>query len=163
MKGIAICGFGRIGRSTLRDALQEELFVPRAITDIKELGTLAALFEVDSNYGRWPEPVEALECGSLAVGSFSDLGVAVETNSVIELGRLLIESSLLREETRGCYWRLDHPEPDNSRWICNTVLARDGDGVAVRFDDVVFTRAIEPRLPRVGSGCFNYVSRDETP
>lgn len=59
MGSIAIFGFGRIGRSTLRAALQHNLFVPAAIADIKDLATLAALFEVDTNYGRWHEPVKA--------------------------------------------------------------------------------------------------------
>src|SRR5262245_48030533 len=57
MASIAIHGFGRIGRSLLRAALQRNLFVPISISDIKDAATLAALFEVDSNYGRWPEDV----------------------------------------------------------------------------------------------------------
>jgi glyceraldehyde 3-phosphate dehydrogenase len=57
MGKIAIHGFGRIGRSALRAALQRDLFVPAAISDIKDLPTLAALFAVDTNYGRWHEEV----------------------------------------------------------------------------------------------------------
>jgi glyceraldehyde 3-phosphate dehydrogenase (phosphorylating) len=57
MPRIAIHGFGRIGRSLLRVALRDDLFVPVAISDIKDVATLAALFEVDSNYGRWPETI----------------------------------------------------------------------------------------------------------
>ena len=55
MARIAIHGFGRIGRSLMRVALKDNLFVPVSISDIKDVPTLAALFEVDSNYGRWPE------------------------------------------------------------------------------------------------------------
>src|SRR5512142_2565989 len=57
MTRIAIHGFGRIGRSLMKVALKNDLFVPVSISDIKDLSTLAALFEVDSNYGRWPEEV----------------------------------------------------------------------------------------------------------
>jgi glyceraldehyde 3-phosphate dehydrogenase len=60
MGNIAIHGFGRIGRSTMRVALEQGLFSPVSISDIKDLDTLAALFEVDSNYGRWHEPVSAV-------------------------------------------------------------------------------------------------------
>jgi glyceraldehyde 3-phosphate dehydrogenase len=67
MGNIAIHGFGRIGRSALRVALQHDLFTPVSISDIKDLETLAALFEVDTNYGRWHEPVCA-EGGKLVVG-----------------------------------------------------------------------------------------------
>jgi glyceraldehyde 3-phosphate dehydrogenase len=59
MGKIAIHGFGRIGRSALKAALKANLFTPVSISDIKDIPTLAALFEVDSNYGRWPEEVKA--------------------------------------------------------------------------------------------------------
>jgi glyceraldehyde 3-phosphate dehydrogenase len=57
MNRIAIHGFGRIGRSLMRVALKDDLFVPVSISDIRDVPTLAALFEVDSNYGCWPEEV----------------------------------------------------------------------------------------------------------
>ena len=59
MNRIAIHGFGRIGRSLMKVALKNDLFVPVSISDIKDVSTLAALFEVDTNYGRWPEEVAA--------------------------------------------------------------------------------------------------------
>jgi glyceraldehyde 3-phosphate dehydrogenase len=57
MARIAIHGFGRIGRSLMKVALNRNLFTPVSISDIKDLSTLAALFEVDTNYGRWHEKV----------------------------------------------------------------------------------------------------------
>lgn len=59
MTAIAIHGFGRIGRSALRAALSGGLFVPVSVSDIKDLPTFAALFAVDTNYGRWAQPVSA--------------------------------------------------------------------------------------------------------
>ncbi|CAN5807377.1 type I glyceraldehyde-3-phosphate dehydrogenase [soil metagenome] len=70
MGKIAIHGFGRIGRSAMRVALQNDLFTPASISDIKDLETLAALFEVDTNYGRWHEPVSASD-GKLIVADRS--------------------------------------------------------------------------------------------
>lgn len=67
MAKIAIHGFGRIGRSTLKAALSNNQFVPVSISDIKDLPTLAALFAVDTNYGRWPEPVKARD-NTLVIG-----------------------------------------------------------------------------------------------
>ena len=57
MARISIHGFGRIGRSLLKAALKHDLFIPVSISDIKDVATLAALFEADTNYGRWPEEV----------------------------------------------------------------------------------------------------------
>src|SRR6187200_2239660 len=68
MARIAIHGFGRIGRSLMRVALKDNLFVPVSISDIKDVATLAALFEVDSNYGRWPEEVTAKDSGFVIGG-----------------------------------------------------------------------------------------------
>jgi glyceraldehyde 3-phosphate dehydrogenase len=45
----------------MKVALNNDLFVPVSISDIKDLPTLAALFEVDSNYGRWHEEVTTKE------------------------------------------------------------------------------------------------------
>jgi glyceraldehyde 3-phosphate dehydrogenase len=61
MSNIAIYGFGRIGRSLLKSALKRNLFVPVAIADIRDLETTAAVFQVDSNYGRWHEEVSTRE------------------------------------------------------------------------------------------------------
>jgi glyceraldehyde 3-phosphate dehydrogenase len=58
MGNIAIHGFGRIGRSALRVALSRGLFTPVSISDIRDVESLAALFAVDTNYGRWHEEVQ---------------------------------------------------------------------------------------------------------
>lgn len=68
MARIAIHGFGRIGRSALRVALDKNLFTPVSISDIKDLPTLAALFEVDTNYGRWHEDVKTTNKGFIIGG-----------------------------------------------------------------------------------------------
>ncbi|MEZ4530902.1 MAG: glyceraldehyde 3-phosphate dehydrogenase NAD-binding domain-containing protein [Thermomicrobiales bacterium] len=70
MAGVGIHGFGRIGRSALRIALQNNLFTPVSISDIKDLPTLAALFKVDTNYGVFPEPVTA-DGNTLKIGNRS--------------------------------------------------------------------------------------------
>lgn len=67
MATVALYGFGRIGRQFLRVGLSKGLFVPVSISDIRDEATLAALFAVDTNYGRWPEPVEGGK-GKITVG-----------------------------------------------------------------------------------------------
>lgn len=51
----------------MKVALKNDLFVPVSISDIKDIGTLAALFEVDSNYGRWSEGVSVKD-SSFVIG-----------------------------------------------------------------------------------------------
>lgn len=68
MGKIAIHGFGRIGRSLMKAGLKANLFSPVSVSDIRDIPTLAALFEVDSNYGRWHESVEATDKGFVIGG-----------------------------------------------------------------------------------------------
>jgi glyceraldehyde 3-phosphate dehydrogenase len=52
----------------MKVALKNNLFVPVSISDIKDVGALAALFEVDSNYGRWHEEVKSTDSGFVIGG-----------------------------------------------------------------------------------------------
>ena len=71
MARIAIHGFGRIGRSLMKVALKNDLLFQVSISDIKDLPTLAALFEVDSNYGRCPVEVTTRDsCVVIGGGSY---------------------------------------------------------------------------------------------
>ena len=63
MARVAIHGFGRIGRSITKAALKANLFTPVSFSDIRDIPTFAALFKADSNYGIWPEDVEATDTG----------------------------------------------------------------------------------------------------
>ena len=59
MGTIAVHGFGRVGRVVVRAALRDGLWSPAAVCDVTDPAALAALFEFDTNYGRWPAPVSA--------------------------------------------------------------------------------------------------------
>ncbi len=67
MPSIAVVGFGRIGRVAVRSGLAGKLFTPSVIVDVAAPESMAPLFEVDSNYGRWPEEVRA-ESDALVIG-----------------------------------------------------------------------------------------------
>jgi glyceraldehyde 3-phosphate dehydrogenase (phosphorylating) len=67
MPNIAVVGFGRIGRSAVKAGLVSKLFTPSVIVDIATAESMAPLFEFDSNYGRWRDPVHAKDDG-LVIG-----------------------------------------------------------------------------------------------
>jgi glyceraldehyde 3-phosphate dehydrogenase len=67
MPRIAVVGFGRIGRSAVKAGLAGKHFTPAVIVDVAPADIMAALFEFDTNYGRWRDPVRA-EDGSLVIG-----------------------------------------------------------------------------------------------
>jgi glyceraldehyde 3-phosphate dehydrogenase len=81
---VAINGFGRIGRSVLRAWLKggwPEIEIV-ALNDIAPLRTCAYLFQYDSVFGPWPDPVEAGE-GMLRIGDH-----ALPFTQVADLARL---------------------------------------------------------------------------
>ncbi len=67
MSKIAVVGFGRIGRSTVKAGLSSKLFTPSVIVDIAAAESMAPLFEFDSNYGRWRDAVR-VETDGLVIG-----------------------------------------------------------------------------------------------
>ena len=95
----------------------------------------------------------------LHAGSVAELREAIETRNILEVGRLVATASLLREETRGSFWRIDYPVPDNDNWIRNIVLSRSATGIETRIDPAILTRLTEPITPRIGAGCFEYIER----
>ncbi|WP_317057329.1 type I glyceraldehyde-3-phosphate dehydrogenase [Roseovarius rhodophyticola] len=65
---VAINGFGRIGRTLLRILLRDAAdFELLCINEIEPLSTCAYLFQYDSVFGPWPEPVNG-ENGILKIG-----------------------------------------------------------------------------------------------
>jgi len=131
MGNVAIHGFGRIGRTLLRIGLERQLFTAVAISDIKDIPTLAALFAVDSNYGRWKEPVEATETG-FSIGDRSiryfdamkelppwgDLGVDVVVDCT---GRATVRSGAQAHLDRGAK-RVLVSAPSKSKDDCDAFL-----------------------------------------
>lgn len=65
-KKIAINGFGRIGRLTFRNLIQQKDLEIVAINDLTDAATLAHLLEFDSSHGRFQGTVEVQE-GNLVV------------------------------------------------------------------------------------------------
>ena len=59
MAGIAIHGFGRIGRSTLKAALRDERFVPVSVSDIRALAHPILRHRIITNFYAESERVDS--------------------------------------------------------------------------------------------------------
>jgi glyceraldehyde 3-phosphate dehydrogenase len=133
MKKIGVYGFGRIGRQFIRIALDKSLFVPAAVADVKDIKTLAALFSVDTNYGRWKKTVSTDTKGFL----FDSHSIAyVDSTAGVpnwaELGvELVVDCSGRGTKREGAQAHLDHgakyvlvSAPSKSLADCDAVLLK---------------------------------------
>ncbi|MFH0748880.1 MAG: FAD-binding protein [Candidatus Bathyarchaeota archaeon] len=50
---------------------------------------------------------------------------AIETVFAIDVSEMIARSALFREESRGCQYREDFPQIDNTNWLCHTLLWKD--------------------------------------
>jgi succinate dehydrogenase/fumarate reductase flavoprotein subunit len=116
----------------------------RKVGPVRRRGTLA---------GGIPE-LERLR-GKIAGISAADpreLREAVEAELMLDVGLVIATAALERDESRGNHWRLDHPEPDNERWLRNLVVKRQSDGSpSIRAKEVALARISELGECRIGS------------
>jgi len=108
--------------------------------------------------------LEQLEGLRPTLGSNSPEGrrALLECASLLTIARPILLASLMREETRGCFWRHDFPEPRNADWLQNTLWRREDGQSRHELRPAVMTRLTEPTAPRIGAGCFDYLSPGET-
>lgn len=108
------------------------------------------------------EELDALEEDLAFTGGAGreEMRLAVEARHMHTVLRLAAEASLQREETRGCYWRTDHPAPDDASGLRNIVIRRAQRGCEIISQPPMMTELTEPTVPRTGAGCFGYVPRE---
>jgi succinate dehydrogenase/fumarate reductase flavoprotein subunit len=156
------------------EQVQEEREKFRLITEENKVPAKEALAKLKSILWRYIGPVKsnytlnkALEILSdmkplsICANDSDELLAGIEASHILELGKIIATASLIRQETRGNFWRADYPQPDNSKWIKNIVLWKDNENVATRIDDAVMTRLKSPVEPPIGTGCFWYSPRIE--
>jgi succinate dehydrogenase / fumarate reductase flavoprotein subunit/fumarate reductase flavoprotein subunit len=77
---------------------------------------------------------------------------ALDLANQLTVARTIVESALVREESRGAHYRADFPERDDARWLRYIVLQRGADGApAIETRPVAPTRARPEELSPVTS------------
>jgi succinate dehydrogenase / fumarate reductase flavoprotein subunit len=90
--------------------------------------------------------------GRVSAASPRELREAVEAELMLDVGILIAIAALERDESRGNHCRLDHPRPDNERWLRNLVVKRESDGSpSIRAEQVTLTRLGDVGPCRIGS------------
>jgi succinate dehydrogenase/fumarate reductase flavoprotein subunit len=66
---------------------------------------------------------------------------ALDLCNQLEVAHVMVESALVREESRGSHYRSDHPEQDDARWLRFIAVRRGEDGgIKVDLRPVEFSR-----------------------
>ncbi|MBM3235197.1 FAD-dependent oxidoreductase [Candidatus Poribacteria bacterium] len=137
-----------------RDRSPEE--VARKIGSI--LWRYAGTMKTDATLKKAQQELDAMipMVNAQRVQNMTDLRTAVEARNMLDLGRIIVAASILRQETRGCYWRIDYPKPDNDNWLKNITVWKDDDVPKTKIQDVIMTKLCTPTDPPIGPGCFWY-------
>lgn len=64
---------------------------------------------------------------------------AIEANFMLSLAGLVIQSALIRKESRGSHFREDFPESDDGKWLKNIAFARENSETRIRFEPIIKT------------------------
>ena len=65
---------------------------------------------------------------------------ALDMRNLLLTSELIARSALLREDSRGAHYRDDFPETDNTNWLMNIYLARDGEKAKLWTEPVKLLR-----------------------
>jgi len=113
------------GPYKLRDQLRElnwnKVGVARCGSDLSD-----ALQEIESIGGACQEVrLQGAGAYNMQWNNYIDL------LNMVDISRIVANAALMRTETRGAHFRLDHPEQDDQNWLFNIFLQRGDDGKPV--------------------------------
>ncbi|MDF1531422.1 MAG: FAD-dependent oxidoreductase [ANME-2 cluster archaeon] len=118
-------------RDELRSVMQQDVGVfrhrdglQRAVDMIKELRERGRNVRVKSN----------------ATTFNFELLNAIELKGMLELGQVIAEGALAREESRGAHYRTDFLERDDEHWLKHTLAYQTPEGPRLEYKDVTITQ-----------------------
>jgi fumarate reductase (CoM/CoB) subunit A len=101
---------------------------------------------------------ETVNCAGKTVRErYENLRQTYETQNLIDVARMLGTAALLRRETRGGHFRMDHPERDDANFLGNYVVWKDTDKCAAELRPVPGRDAVAPPPPGEPSTDFDAV------
>ena len=74
----------------------------------------------------------------------TELLEVIELGCLLDLAEVLVESALVRQESRGAHFREDFPKRDDPNWLKHTLAYQGKKGIEFRYKPVTITR-FEPK------------------
>lgn len=118
-------------REELRNIMVDKVFLFRTKEQLEEAKTKLKELKERQKHLR---PINNCKIYSL------DLIRAIELESMLDLGEVIVVSALNREESRGSHVRLDFPNRDDVRFLKHTLAYKTSDGPRIDYSDVKITK-----------------------
>ncbi len=65
---------------------------------------------------------------------------ALELSDMLIVAEMLVQSALMRKESRGAHYRTDYPNPNHKEWFCNIVVKRTEGAMSLQKHPVKITK-----------------------
>ena len=122
-------------REDLQDGMMEKASVFR---DAPTLAEMRSKFpELRERYGR-------IKIEDRGTKYNTELFEVIELGNLLDLAEVLVESALVRQESRGAHSREGFPKRDDAIWLKHTLAYKGAQGVEFKYKPVTITR-FEPK------------------
>jgi len=76
----------------------------------------------------------------VSVDNGRELQHALKLGNMLTASEMICRAALYRSESRGAHYRQDCPEQDNDKWLCNVLLGKKGEQMALGTEPAKLTR-----------------------
>jgi succinate dehydrogenase / fumarate reductase flavoprotein subunit len=130
---------GKERPADIRDTLQDEMMDKASVfRDAKGLTAMREkLLELRARYRQ-------VKIEDQSAGYNTELLEVIELGCSLELAEILVESALIRQESRGAHFREDFPKRDDPNWLKHTLGYKGEKGIEFRYKPVTITK-FEPK------------------
>jgi succinate dehydrogenase / fumarate reductase flavoprotein subunit len=126
---------GKERAASIRDALQDEMMEKASV--FREAKSLVAMRET---LGELRERYRQVKIDDRGTKYNTELLEVIELGNLLDLAEVLVESALVRQESRGAHSREDFPKRDDINWLKHTLAYRTPKGVEFRYKPVTITK-----------------------
>jgi len=116
--------------SEIRQSLKHTMWYKAGVVRSEQsLGE--AVKEIASLSERW---------GSVSVNTYHELSEALQLQAMLAVSEMICRAARRRTESRGAHYRIDYPDENNSDWLKNIVIRKQGDGMVLSVAPVAMWR-----------------------
>ena len=130
---------GKERAADIRDALQDEMMDKASV--FREAKGLTAMRE---KLRELRDRYRQVKIEDQSARYNTELLEVIELGGLLDLAEVLVESALVRQESRGAHFREDFPKRDDPNWLKHTLAYKGEKGIEFKYKPVTITK-FEPK------------------